>query len=60
MGKVVRIPAGNTTNEHYNFVVAKPLVYIKVPGLQLNRNIIAVFTGNFLKFSREDDKNIKV
>ena len=26
MGKMVRIPAGNTTNEHYNFVVAKPLV----------------------------------
>jgi len=30
MGKMVRIPAGNTTNEHYNFVVAKPLVYIKI------------------------------
>ena len=29
MGKMVRIPAGNTTNEHYNFVVAKPLVQIK-------------------------------
>ena len=28
MGKVVRIPAGNTTNVHYNFVVAKPLVII--------------------------------
>ena len=28
MGKVVRIPAGNTTNVHYNFVVAKPLVHI--------------------------------
>ena len=28
MGKVVRIPAGNTTNVHYNFVVAKPLVFI--------------------------------
>jgi len=27
MGKVVRIPAGNTTNVHYNFVVAKPLVF---------------------------------
>ena len=27
MGKMVRIPAGNTTNEHYNFVVAKPLVF---------------------------------
>ena len=30
MGKVVRIPAGNTTNVHYNFVVAKPLVHIKI------------------------------
>ena len=26
MWKVVRIPAGNATNVHYNFVVAKPLV----------------------------------
>ena len=26
MWKRVRIPAGNTTNVHYNFVVAKPLV----------------------------------
>ena len=26
--KVVRIPTGNTTYVHYNFVVAKPLVYI--------------------------------
>ena len=32
MGKVVRIPAGNTTNVHYNFVVAKPLVTIKRNG----------------------------
>jgi hypothetical protein len=30
MGKMVRIPAGNTTNEHYNFVVAKPLVLFKI------------------------------
>ena len=30
MGKMVRIPAGNTTNEHYNFVVAKPLVFINL------------------------------
>ena len=31
MGKMVRIPAGNTTNEHYNFVVAKPLVcHVKI------------------------------
>ena len=29
MGKMVRIPAGNITNLHYNFVVAKPLVIIK-------------------------------
>ena len=27
--KVVRIPAGDITNLHYNFVVAKPLVYMK-------------------------------
>ena len=27
MWKVVQIPAGNTTNVHYNFVVAKPLAY---------------------------------
>ena len=26
---VVRIPAGDITNLHYNFVVAKPLVYTK-------------------------------
>ena len=29
MWKMVRIPAGNTTNVHYNFVVAKPLVFLK-------------------------------
>ena len=29
MRKVVRIPAGNTTYVHYNFVMAKPLVIIK-------------------------------
>ena len=28
MGKVVRILAGDITNSHYNFVVAKPLVSI--------------------------------
>ena len=28
MWMVVRIPVGNTTNLHYNFVVAKPLVHI--------------------------------
>ena len=28
MWKVVRIPAGDITNLHYNFVVAKPLVFI--------------------------------
>jgi len=27
---VVRIPAGDITNLHYNFVVAKPLVRIKI------------------------------
>ena len=27
MWKIVRIPAGNITNVHYNFVVALPLVY---------------------------------
>ena len=38
MGKMVRIPAGNTTNEHYNFVVAKPLVYFKeTPSSNLRR-----------------------
>ena len=26
MWKVVRIPAGDITNLHYNFVVAKPLI----------------------------------
>ena len=29
MWKVVRIPAGDITNLHYNFVVAKPLVFKK-------------------------------
>ena len=30
MWKVVQIPAGDITNLHYNFLVAKPLVTIKV------------------------------
>ena len=30
MWMVVRIPAGDITNLHYNFVVAKPLVLIKI------------------------------
>ena len=30
MWMVVRIPVGDITNLHYNFVVAKPLVLIKV------------------------------
>ena len=29
MWMVVRIPAGNITNIHYNFVVAKPLVFVQ-------------------------------
>ena len=38
MWKMVRIPAGNTTNVHYNFVVAKPLVvnYIRTICSTLN------------------------
>ena len=32
MWMVVRIPAGDITNLHYNFVVAKPLVTIKLRG----------------------------
>ena len=30
MGKMVRMPAGNITNLHYNFVVAKLLVIIVI------------------------------
>ena len=41
MGKMVRIPAGNTTNEHYNFVVAKPIVFIK--GIRANSAIVEYF-----------------
>ena len=39
MGKRVRIPAGNTTNEHYNFVVTKPLVadYSSRKGSKMDR-----------------------
>ena len=37
MWKVVRIPAGDITNLHYNFVVAKPLVYIILICLDLSR-----------------------
>ena len=40
MWTVVRIPAGNTTNDQYNFVVAKPLVANK---------LLNGFSSNFLE-----------
>ena len=37
---MTRIPAGNTTNVHYNFVVAKPLVlYNTVLFIEMNLDI---------------------
>ena len=36
MWMVVRIPAGDITNLHYNFVVAKPLVTITLTDLCVN------------------------
>ena len=52
MGKMVQIPAGNTTNEHYNFVVAKPLVHIKVHLTQMRErgtvcNQTTIFSPHF-------------
>ena len=42
---MVRIPAGNTTNEHYNFVVAKPLVLYKTR-YEIFEMIYATITKN--------------
>ena len=67
MWMVVRIPVGNTTNLHYNFVVAKPLVHIILKSVknslvyQQNENlyihVLFMKFGN-LKISRFRDITI--
>ena len=61
---MVRIPAGNTTNVHYNFVVAKPLVNIKAPSINnFHGQTTAVLMGlNFLKgpFLENSEAAIKI
>ena len=43
MWMVVRIPAGDITNLHYNFVVAKPLVSIILESNILSNPILSVY-----------------
>ena len=52
MGKMVRIPAGNTTNEHYNFVVAKPLVSIKIKLIvfEINATLLLSYHGVYFLY----------
>ena len=51
--KVVQTPAGKTTYIHYNFVVAKPLVYLKLTECQnIDRGVMSAEFQRVAEFKR--------
>ena len=55
---MARIPAGDITNIHYNFVVGKPLVVIKIAA-QL-RHILVMSKENECSFKTTKSLNIDI
>ena len=59
MWKVVRIPAGNITNLHYNFVVAKPLVFNTLKkNFEGSTLVISMNSQGLMRFEHPENKRV--